>query len=303
MPKLDRRIEVALWVIAFAAIVLVGKYYLPQAEKGRQEEGKAVRIGYVSWAEGIAMTHLAKVILEDRMGYEVDLTMADPAPIFTSLAEGNLDFFLDAWLPLTHSSHMEEFGDLLNDLGYNYEGARIGLVVPSYVAVNAIPELKEKGGLFNNDITGIDSGAGIMEATRKAIEEYDLDMRLITSSGAAMTASLSDAVKADEPIVVTGWKPHWKFARWDLKFLEDPKKVYGEEENIHTIARPRISRDLPEVVSFFRNFHFNDQQIGTLMDAMNQSASEEAAARSWMEAHAGLVDGWVGKKTAQSEEQ
>ena len=296
MPKLDRRIEVALWVAAFACIVLAGRYLVPAAQQTEQE-GKTVRIGYVSWAEGIAMTHLAKVVLEDRMDYDVNLTMADPAPIFTSLAEGNLDFFLDAWLPLTHSSHMEKFGDVLNDLGYNYEGARIGLVVPEYVEVNAIPELREKGDLFNGAITGIDSGAGIMEATEEAIEEYNLDMRLITSSGAAMTASLSDTVQAEEPIVVTGWKPHWKFARWDLKFLEDPKKVYGEEENIHTIARPRIARDLPEVVSFFKNFHFNDQQIGTLMDAMNQSASEETAARNWIEDHKDLVDSWIGSKS------
>jgi glycine betaine/proline transport system substrate-binding protein len=298
MPKLDRRIEVALWVAAFACIVLAGRYLIPA---GQQEgaEGKTVRIGYVSWAEGIAMTHLAKVILEDRMGYDVELTMADPAPIFTSLAESNLDFFLDAWLPLTHSSHMEKYGDRLNDLGYNYQGARIGLVVPQYVDVNTIPELRENAGLFNGAITGIDSGAGIMEATRKAIDQYNLDMRLITSSGAAMTASLSDAVQAEEPIVVTGWKPHWKFARWDLKFLEDPKKVYGEEENIHAIARPRIASDLPEVVSFFKNFQFNDQQIGTLMDAMNKSASEETAARNWIEDHEDLVAGWIGKRSKQ----
>lgn len=298
MPKLDRRIEVALWVVAFACIVLAGRYLIPAAQQ-ETEGGETVRIGYVSWAEGIAMTHLAKVILEDRMGYDVELTMADPAPIFTSLAEGNLDFFLDAWLPLTHSSHMEKYGDRLNDLGYNYQGARIGLVVPQYVEVNTIPELRENAGLFNGAITGIDSGAGIMEATRKAIDQYNLDMRLITSSGAAMTASLSDAVQADEPIVVTGWKPHWKFARWDLKFLEDPEKVYGEEENIHAIARPRIASDLPEVVSFFKNFQFNDQQIGTLMDAMNKSASEETAARNWIEDHEDLVAGWIGKRSKQ----
>ncbi|MFP4586072.1 MAG: glycine betaine ABC transporter substrate-binding protein [Desulfococcaceae bacterium] len=299
MPKLSRKIEIPLWIIAFAAIVIAGRMVTtedapaPENEKAEDVANKTVRIGYVSWAEGIAMTHLVKVILEDRMGYDVDLTMADPAPIFTSLSERNLDFFLDAWLPLTHQSHMEKYGDVLVDLGTNYEGARIGLVVPEYVPVNTIPEMGENPGRFNGDITGIDSGAGIMEATRKAIEQYNLDMNLLTSSGAAMTASLRDAIQSEEPIVVTGWKPHWKFARWDLKFLKDPKTAYGEKENIHTIARRGISKDLPRVVSFAKNFFLNDQQIGTLMDAMNQSESEAAAARKWMGEHEDLVESWI----------
>ncbi|MFP4477761.1 MAG: glycine betaine ABC transporter substrate-binding protein [Desulfatibacillaceae bacterium] len=292
MARLSRKWEVVIWIVVFAAIVAVGRYVLPQ-KGGDTEQSRTVRIGYVSWAEGIAMTHLAKVILEDRMGYEVDLTMADPAPIFTSLASKDLDFFLDAWLPVTHQRHMDKYGDVLSDMGYNYEDARIGLVVPAYVDVGAIPELRQKAGLFNGDITGIDSGAGIMEATRRAIEEYNLDMNLLTSSGAGMTASLKDAIAADEPILVTGWKPHWMFARWDLKFLEDPKKVYGEKENIHTIARPGAAQDLPEVVSFLKDFSFTDKQIGTLMDRMNQMSSKEEAARAWMEEHPDLVKSWI----------
>jgi glycine betaine/proline transport system substrate-binding protein len=292
MWKPDRRLEVLLWVAAFVAIVLAGRYLIP-AEGKRVEEGKLVRIGYVSWAEGVAMTHLAQVILEDRLGYRVDLTLADPAPIFTSLAEGNLDFFLDAWLPLTHKRHMEKYGDVLVDLGYNYEDARIGLVVPSYVDIESIPQLAKNTSVFNKDITGIDSGAGIMEATRRAIEAYNLDMNLLTSSGAAMTASLKDAVAAGNPIVVTGWKPHWMFARWELKFLADPRKVYGEEENLHTVARPGISQDMPKLVAFFKEFYFTDRQIGTLMDAMNRFTSQEEAAQQWIEDHESLVESWV----------
>ena len=47
--------------------------------------------------------------------------------------------------------------------------------------------------------------------------------------------------------MVTGWTPHWKFARWDLKFLDDPKKVYGEAETINTIVRQGLKEDMPEV--------------------------------------------------------
>ena len=294
MPKLDKRLELVIWLLVFTAMILSGKYILTPADPGA-EKHQTVRIGYVSWAEGIAMTYLAKVLLEEEMGCKVELVMADPAPIFTSLAKGDLDFFLDAWLPVTHQTHMDKYGDVLIKLGTNYEGARIGLVVPDYVDVASIPDLGQSAALFGGSITGIDSGAGIMEATHRAIDVYGLGMDLLTSSGAAMTASLKDAIQDEEPIVVTGWKPHWMFARWKLKFLDDPRRVYGEAENIYTIARPGISQDMPKVVNFFEAFHFNDLQIGSLMDALNDAPSQEEAARAWAQERRELVESWFKK--------
>ncbi|MBS5913588.1 MAG: glycine/betaine ABC transporter, partial [Paenibacillus macerans] len=94
------------------------------------------------------------------------------------------------------------------------------------------------GKQVNYEIIGIDPGAGIMKATASAIEQYGLsDWKLIEGSGAAMTAMLDKAVKAEKPIIITGWTPHWMFAKYDLKYLDDPQKVYGEAEEIHTLAR------------------------------------------------------------------
>lgn len=45
---------------------------------------KQVSIGYVNWSEGIAMSYLAKVMLESK-GYDVMLRNADIAPVFVSM--------------------------------------------------------------------------------------------------------------------------------------------------------------------------------------------------------------------------
>ncbi|EIW15693.1 MULTISPECIES: glycine betaine ABC transporter substrate-binding protein [Pelosinus] len=289
------------WMVAVMAVLLGLSLILVSGcggnSSGDLKKGKKeVKLGYVNWAEGVAMTQLAKVVLEDKMGYSVQVTMADVAPIFTSVANGDYDAFMDAWLPVTHDSYMKEYGSKLTDLGINFEGARIGLVVPEYVDIKSIEELNNAKEKFDGKIIGIDSGAGIMKATDKTIKDYGLNLRLIPGSGPAMTATLKDAVERKEWMVVTGWKPHWMFARWKLKFLEDPKGVYGKVENIHTVARKDIDKDMPEVAQFLRNFKLNDQQLGSLMGLIANSDDSSKSARQWVKDNEKLVDSWVPKK-------
>ncbi|MTI65686.1 MAG: glycine betaine ABC transporter substrate-binding protein [Firmicutes bacterium] len=298
--KFGKKIGIlALVVILSMSFVLVGcTQDSEKPEEGNETEAKGtLKFGVVNWAEGIAMTNLAKAILEDEMGYKVDVTTAEPGLIYTSVANGDYDAFLDAWLPVTHGSYMEKFGDDLDKLGANFKGARIGLVVPDYVDINKIEEMNAVKDQFEGKIIGIGSGAGIMKASEKAIKEYGLDYELVESSGPVMTAKLADAISNEEPVIVTGWKPHWKFARYDLKFLEDPKKVYGAKEDLHTVARKGLKEDNPEVVEFLENFQMNDQELGGLM-GMIADSDEEAVdvAREWIKENKDLVNSWIPEK-------
>ncbi|HKJ34228.1 MAG TPA: glycine betaine ABC transporter substrate-binding protein [Balneolales bacterium] len=262
---------------------------------------KTVKLVYVNWAEGVAMTNLAKAILQDKMGYNVKLTMADVAPVFTSVANGDDDAFLDAWLPVTHAQYMKKYGSKLVDLGYNYQGARIGLVVPKYFNINSITQLNSVKNKVDDKIIGIDSGAGIMQKTSQAVKAYNLQLKLIPSSGPAMTASLKQAISNHKPIVVTGWKPHWMFARFNLKFLKDPKGIYGKAENIHTVARKGLKKDMPRVAKFLENFELNDQQLGSLMNDVRLSKTNALdAAKKWMKNNQKLVNSWIPKAKSNS---
>lgn len=279
--------------VAFAMVASLGVLGLAGCGAGEEEAGKKVQLGYVDWAEGVAMTNLAKVVLEDKLEYEVEMTMADPGVIFTSLAEGNLDYFMDAWLPVTHKSYMDEHGENIENLGENYENARIGIVVPEYVGIDSIEELNGNIDKFGGEIVGIDSGAGIMETTNVAIEEYGLDYSLLSSSGAVMTAELKNAVESEKWIAVTGWTPHWKFAKWDLKFLEDPKNVYGESETLYTVARKGVKEDYPEATAFMENFYMEADELGELMGKLEESEDKEEAAREWMNENEDIVASWL----------
>ncbi|AOV09116.1 glycine betaine ABC transporter substrate-binding protein [Sporosarcina ureilytica] len=150
------------------------------------------------------------------------------------------------------------------------------------------------GESVNYKITGIDPGAGIMEAADRAIEDYELDeWTLTTGSGSAMTAALKKAYDKEEPIIVTGWTPHWKFAEFDLKYLEDPKGSFGGEEQIRTIGRVGLEEDLPEAHAILSNFNWTEEDMAEVMIAIQDGEKEEVAAQNWIDANEDKVSEWT----------
>ena len=153
---------------------------------------------------------------------------------------------------------------------------------------------KTVGDTLDYKITGIDPGAGIMEATDRALNDYELDeWTLTTSSDAAMVASLKKAYDKEEPIIITGWTPHWKFIEYDLKYLDDPEGSYGGEEEIRTIGRLGLQDDLPEAHEILSNFQWSEEDMGAVMIAIQEGDNEEVAAQNWIDDNTEKVAEWT----------
>ena len=249
-----------------------------------------INLAYVEWDTEIASTHVVGQVLED-MGYDVSLTPLDNAIMWEAVSNGEADAMVAGWLPGTHAAQLEKYGENLKDLGPNLEGAKIGLVVPEYMDVNSIADLKAEAGAV---ITGIEPGAGIMSATEKALETYPnlADWSLLPSSSGAMTVALDQAIKNEEEIIVTGWSPHWKFASYDLKYLEDPEAVFGGDENIHSFTREDLEADAPEAYKLLDAFHWTSEDVEEVMLDINGGTSPKDAADKWIKDNEDLVNEW-----------
>ncbi|UQS84451.1 glycine/betaine ABC transporter [Apilactobacillus apisilvae] len=155
---------------------------------------------------------------------------------------------------------------------------------------------KKLGPQINYTITGIDAGAGIMASTQKALSEYPLAQnkwQLQTSSTAAMTSTLGKAIKYKQPIVVTGWQPHWMFKKFPIKFLKDPKNVYGKSEQIHTIAREGLKKDNPGAYQLLKQFHWTPAQMSDVMLQTNDGVDPKKAADDFINKNPKLVAEWT----------
>lgn len=258
---------------------------------GSSSKGDAVKLGYVAWDSEVASTNVLKVVLED-LGYDVDIVDVSASLLFQGVAQGDFDATVAAWLPTTHADYMNQHGDQLVVLGPNLNGTRIGLVVPDYMNIDSIEDLVA-GEHAGATITGIDPGAGIMMTTEAAIEEYNLNYQLLEGSDPTMAAALADAIDNEEEIIVTGWTPHWKFARWDLKFLEDPLNVYGGDEDIHTLVRTGLEEDMPEVYTVLDKFYWSPDDMAEVMVMIADGMAPEAAARQWVDNNQDKVNEWI----------
>ncbi|MBD8026556.1 glycine betaine ABC transporter substrate-binding protein [Ureibacillus sp. Re31] len=256
-----------------------------------KNDSKEINLAYVEWDTEIASTHVVGKVLED-LGYDVSLTPLDNAIMWEAVAKGEADAMVAGWLPNTHGAQYEQYKDSLVELGENLSGAKIGLVVPSYMDVNSIEDLTDEA---NKTITGIEPGAGVMAATEQALEEYAnlADWELLPSSSGAMTVALGQAIENEEDVVVTGWSPHWKFSSYDLKYLEDPKGVFGGEETINTFARKGLEEDMPEAFKVIDAFHWTPEDIESVMLEINDGVDPEKAAAKWVDENPDKVAEWT----------
>ncbi|MTI79816.1 MAG: glycine betaine ABC transporter substrate-binding protein [Firmicutes bacterium] len=284
---------VSLFAVALVGCAGGGEEAKEGGEQQAAEEKGKVTLGYVQWASEIASTHVVKEVLENKMGYEVEAVAVDAAPMWKGIENADFDAIVSAWLPGTHADYYADVKDNVENLGANLEGAKIGLVVPKYVEIDSIDEMNSVKDKFDGKIIGIEPGAGIMSATEQAITDYELDYELVDSSGAAMTAALQKAIKDEKWVAVTGWTPHWKFAKYDLKYLEDPKEIYGGAEHIATIVRQGLKEDNEEVYNFMDNFNWTPADMQAVMLEIEEGKSPEEAAKDWVANNSDKVDSWL----------
>jgi glycine betaine/proline transport system substrate-binding protein len=161
----------------------------------------------------------------------------------------------------------------------NVKSVGIILGVSTVLALGGCADGNETGNSTNETvseqvgytITGIEPGAGITGMAHQTLEGYEnlAGWELEESSTGGMLTLLDQAIANEEPIIFTGWAPHWMFSEYDLKYLEDP--------NAYKILDA---------------FQWEVEDMEAVMFEAQESSFEESAA-NWIEANKDKVDMWL----------
>src|SRR5918993_2185192 len=289
--KTYRRLAILLLILT------VGTLATGCSGLGAVSGGKQLTLGYIDWDENVAVSSLTKVLLEEKLGYKVELQRSDEAvleQVYSGVAGGELDAFQDVWIP-NQKEYLSEVEDDVEHLDPWFEGkTEQGMAVPYYMDVRSLSKLDHAG---TDMINGIEPGSAVMpQINNKVIPGYQLDMKLVESSTSAMLSELDNAYKLREPIVFFGWSPHWMNTRYDIRYLKDPRDLQGrfnDPAEISSVVKENLSEDDPAAYEFIKSISLSKDEVNQMEADINDAGDPEAGGKNWLEEKTRVVKPWI----------
>lgn len=263
--------------------------------------GKDIEIPYAGAGSTARSLVLAKA-LED-VGYHVTSTpVGATGPMFAMTAENKDTLNASGWFPSTDKKYLDKYGDDIKVYKESnfIDKASLSLTVPEYMDdVDSIEDLKdnkELGKSVHWTITGIDPRTGMMKNTKKGLDNNDLDKwDLHEGSESAMISELTKKYKKKEPIIITGWKPHWIFNEMDLKMLKDPDKIYGKDEHINLVFNKDFKDEHPaayKIATRMADDWTKDDEDKLMKRIFVKDKNGKKTADDFIDDHSNRVDDW-----------
>ncbi|HET7314026.1 ABC transporter substrate-binding protein [Salinisphaera sp.] len=265
-----------------------------------------VKFAAPPWPGVTVKTAMAQRILE-AAGYDTHVTNASWTIALQGVARGDIDADLGIWMP-TQKSTVEPMvkSGKIDLLVKNVPDAQYDLVVPDYVwnaGVHSIADLNKYADKFDHRIYGIEAGNDGNQVMIDAIKNdtYNLgDWTLRPSSTAVMLTAAGRKIDDKEWIVFLGWKPHWMNIKYDLKYLKDPKQIWGGGSVVYTAVNPTFEKKNPNVIRFLKQMVVSsDIQSDWVYDYGYKHESADEVVDRWIKNNMDMVAQWLdGVKTA-----
>ena len=174
-----------------------------------------------------------------------------------------------------------------------YQGeTEFGIGVPSYMAINTIPELNDTK---VDELLGIEPGTVIMERIPdETMSTYNLKLNLVESTTAGMLSEVDNRYSNNENFAFIAWRPHWMNRAYDFKYLEDPEDTLGELNDpaqISSIVNKRLPDDDPVAYALIRSIKLTEEQVNEI-ESINPD-DYELAVRTWLEDNRDVVQPWI----------
>lgn len=258
-------------------------------------ETKEISIGLDPYDYSTVPAYLTQVIMEQE-GYEVDIEEADVGVLYEALSSEEIDAFIDVWSPNLHEDYLEKYGDSFVIAGTLFNDMPFGMGVPSYMDdINTIEDVADNPELFDNEVYAIDPGSGMAYTTDKMVETYEMDdFKVQNSTIAAMLQQVETKMDKEEGIVFNAWRPHPMFVRYDIKFLEDPRGSW-KQDNVEIGVTPSFEEDYPEAFTLFSNMELDLDMVEEWILELDKDVPARELAETWVEENEDIVNEWLEK--------
>ena len=252
-----------------------------------QANDKTVTVATVAgYDDTVAVTGLWQELLSEH-GYTLQTKQVDLAAGFSGIARGDLDGYLNAWLPTTHGTYVDKYKDQLNILDKPFfDNDKLVLVAPKSVPENTISEVVKNASAYGSKVVGIEAGSGEMKILPDVLQKYGATDKLnvVAGSTPATLAALKDAAAKNQSVVATLWTPHWAFSSMPIKVLEDDMGAWPKPDGSYMVLSKNFASKQPEVVKWMSKFKITDDQFSSLMLEVSKTPNNPVdGAKKWLE--------------------
>ncbi len=295
------------------------------ADSGTTDCGKVV-LNEQAWAGSTANTYIAKAVLEDKLGCEVEITKIAEIPVFQAMADGKVDAVLEDW------EHVDEYEQYVEKAGTVVKGGPLGVTghigwfIPKYL-MDENPEfktwegLKGKEDLFKTAESGdqgmfLGGDPSYVQKDKELIEALDLNLKHVTAGAEpAQVARWSQLYKQEKPVLFYWYTPQYLNEEYDLaevklpprtaanKDCQDDSKAGGDPEQykceyIVTNIQKLFSKDFAESGSpafpVLENMKLTNEDQDSVAKAIaGDKVDPDKAGQDWVAANEKTVDSWI----------
>ncbi|WP_272481156.1 glycine betaine ABC transporter substrate-binding protein [Holzapfeliella floricola] len=141
--KFARKISIMLSLLLVGLSITACSSKKTSQVQDTQPSSNKIRLAYKEWDDAISSTFVVGEVLQD-MGYQVEMVPLDNIFMWKSVADGSADAMVTAWLPTTNGPEYKRYKNNVDIIGESLvDGAKAGFIVPSYMSVNSIADLKK----------------------------------------------------------------------------------------------------------------------------------------------------------------
>lgn len=281
--------------------LIIGAFFAAMLVPGTAaaEECGEVSITEMGWASAAVVTHVAKFVLEQGYGCEVQTVPSDTVPAVASLSEnGEPDIVTEMWLngggpayiKLRDEGRIKELAPVLNPGGVE------GWWIPTSLAEKH-PELKTiQGVLANPDLVGnrfnnCPEGWGcriLNDNLARALKVEESGIEIFNhGSGETLAASIGSAFENGEPWFGYYWSPTKILGKYDMTKVE----LGPIDVEVHARNQDK-DRDTPEISDFppspvwtvvSTEFEAKQPEVSAFLTQMSFGVAEMSAILAWQD--------------------
>jgi ABC-type proline/glycine betaine transport system substrate-binding protein/ABC-type branched-subunit amino acid transport system substrate-binding protein len=272
-----------------------------------------LRIAVNPWLSSALNAELARILLQEQLGYQVELVATDEYAQFNTLSTGDLDATLEIW-PSGHVADHAVFVEqqrTVEDIGPLGVVGQIGWFIPTYMlqqepSLNTWQGIKAHADLFKTSGSGtfgqlLEGDPSWYYRDQAIISNLGLNLAIVqTGSESSLISAVDAAFEQQGPLLFYFWTPHSLFARHQLTQVQLPPDSFGctncsyPAEVLYKAVAAGLSQKAPAAYRLLKNLNLsNGDQIAMMADAQNAGSTPETAARDWLEQNQSKWSAWL----------